>query len=263
MAYDYRAARDRIFGIVREPGSDKVKSVIRTGASTNEIAFQLALVEFAPNIEPSTATLAEMLGTDARCIRRWSKSCQQKGLLKVTPRKSSSNLHATNHYELLCDPGLKVRTDTESVLAVSPSPTDTESGEVRTVSPPKQTSKADKKADKESARSAPRSPKVEVSNSPDHATVTKRYFERFEAVRGVRPPFDARDGKAVNDLLAKCGADGSIKVLDGAFSDPFWRTKVTIRDLALNPAKFIGLTAQVGRGGPKQPNGGAWKAVVE
>jgi hypothetical protein len=194
--YDYRGTRDRIFGIVREPGSEKMKEVIETTASITQRVLLLALVEFAPNIEPSTATLARMLGTDPRSVRRLLRSCEQKGLLKVTLRKSASNLHATNHYEILCDPGLKVPTGAESVRTVSPNPTDCASGGVRVVSPPKRTSKADKEADSCAPHS--RTQKKAPEKQPEGTTEARdHYVVEFERTRGAKPEFGSAWGRAV------------------------------------------------------------------
>lgn len=101
MAYDYRAARDLVFGIRRE--GDKVIGYTRTPASIKERALLLALVEFAPNIEPSTASLATMLGTSEREVRRLLRSAEAKGLLRVELRTGHRS-----RYVLTCDPGHSV-----------------------------------------------------------------------------------------------------------------------------------------------------------
>ncbi|HEY0464994.1 MAG TPA: hypothetical protein VGC79_12325 [Polyangiaceae bacterium] len=67
------------------------------------------------------------------------------------------------------------------------------------------------------------------------------YFELFERVRGVKPTFDGQDGKAIQSLLAKCGgAEKASKAITDAYRS-WWKDKVTIRDIAKQPSKFIGL----------------------
>jgi hypothetical protein len=264
VTYDYRGARDRIFGIVRE--GDKVKAIIETTATITERTLLLALVEFAPNIEPSLSTLAKMLGTDPRCIRRLLRSCETKKLLRVTPR-SEAGVHVSNHYELLCEPGLTVPTDSKPVGVQSPNPAGAESGGVRVQGPTKQTKKADKKADKV-ARSASHTQEPlklvpdEPEETSDHVKIRSLYFQRFESVRGAKPPFDSRDGKAIKELLAKCSVDQAVQAIEGAFRC-FRADTVTIRVIANDPAQFIGAKAAKGHHEPKQPNGGTWQPIVE
>jgi DNA-binding transcriptional ArsR family regulator len=115
-------------------------------------------------------------------------------------------------------------------------------------------------------RSTSKAPIVESPNeSAEHKALTALYFNSYESARGAKPPFDKRDGKAVKDLLAKCGAEVAAAAIRGAFVDGFWKDKVTIRGIANEPAKFVGLKANGGgnRRGPVQPNGGGWEPVME
>jgi hypothetical protein len=247
VTYDYRGARDRIFGIVRDE-EGKVKELVQTALTMSERVLLLALVEFAPNIEPSTASLAAMCGTDERSIRRLLRSSVAKGFLTVEHRNGKRS-----RYTLTRNPGFSVPPDAESPLTLSPPTPDAEPSPPRTLSPPKQTTKADKEAGKKSVRAnARRKPsKVEAPLTPeeaaDHANITKLYFERFEARRGHKPVFDGQDGKAVKDLLAKCGPEDAAKAINDGFAS-WWGDKITIRDVAKNPAKFIGLKPDNGRG---------------
>lgn len=117
--------------------------------SITERALLLALVEFAPCIQPSVATLGQMLGSDARVVRRLLRSCEAKGLLRVVPRSSGKG-HLANHYELLCDPQLAA--PESEVRTQSPEGTDVESGGVRTQGPPKQTIQAANEAAAETSK---------------------------------------------------------------------------------------------------------------
>jgi hypothetical protein len=243
-----------------------VKEYIASPATMTERVLLLALVEFAPNIEPSTESLALMVGTDERSVRRLLRSCEAKGLLQVEHRTGRRS-----RYTITCNPGFTVPPDAESPLTESPSTPDSEPAPPRTQSPPKQTSKADKKADKKIARSASRTQESlklvpdEPKETSDHVKIRTLYFERFESVRGAKPPFDSRDGKAIKDLLAKCSIDQAVQAIEGAFRC-YRSDSVTIRLIANDPAQFIGAKAAKGHHEPKQPNDnrpGAWKPTVE
>lgn len=255
-SYDYRGARDRIFGFVRD-SEGKVKSVLETTATITERALLLALVEWAPNIFPSQSTLAKMLGTDARSVRRLVRACEAKGLLTTKPGSKETNFNSV--YVLLCDPGLKVPPDAESPRTSSPATPDAESDPPRTQGPTKQTSKAGKEAGKDRERSRARQselPLTDPKQAAEHTQLVEYYFEQFTAARGVKPPFDGRDGKAAKTLLGQCGLEGARNAVRGAFSDEWWRTKATIRSIAAEPAKFIGLLSSPGlRNGPSVQRG--------
>lgn len=124
---------------------------VHTLASIKERALLLALVEFAPNIEPSTASLAIMLGTSEREVRRLLRSSESKGVLSVELRTGRRSRYT------LADPGHRVPPDNTSPRTPCPPTSDTLSSPPRTPCPPKQTSKAGKEADKREtrARAAP------------------------------------------------------------------------------------------------------------
>lgn len=267
MTYDYRGARDRIFGIVRD-AEGKVSHYIASPASMSERVLLLALIEFAPNIEPSTESLSLMVGTDERSVRRLLRSCEAKGLLQVEHRTGRRS-----RYTVTCNPGFTVPPDAESPLTLSPPTPGSESSPPRTLSPPKQTTKAVNEAGKKSTRSrAAQSslPLIDPKEAAEHKLLTELYFERYESARGEKPPFDGRDGKAIKDLLAKCGPESAAKAIRGAFADDWWRSKVTIRSIAAEPAKFLGLKPgnnNSGRPGrvtqPSDTSPDAWKPEVE
>lgn len=154
MTYDYRRARDWIFGLVRE--GEKVIAYADTNASIKERALLLALVEFAPSIEPSTSALASMLGTSEREVRRLLRSAQAKSLLGVQHRPG----HRSRY--VITDPGHNVPpADMSPRTQCPPTPADM-SSPPRTYCPPKQTTKADKEADN-TLRARPGSPKEGAS----------------------------------------------------------------------------------------------------
>ena len=263
MAFDYRAARDWVFGIKRASDSDKIKEIVDTRTTIAERTLLLALIEFAPNIEPSAATLAKMLGSNARSVRRLVRSCEAKMLLTVAVRPIAPNRFDTNRYTLRWTSSSEDPTDSGPVVTLGPNPPDGEPKGVLSLGPPKQTNKADKKADRKKIRSCPVNPPSTVAPEPDdagqHSELTKLYFDLYAEARGVKPPFDSRDGKAVRDLLAACGAAMAADAIRGAFADNWWRCKATIRDVALQPARFLGLKSRGSLAPPlqhRQPDSG-------
>lgn len=121
--------------MIRE--GDRVVAFAPSKAGIMERALLLALVEFAPNIEPSVPKLAVMLGTNDRQVRRLIQRCESLGLLHVVHRVGQRS-----RYELtLPDPGLSVTPDGASPLTERPGTPDTQSGEPLTERPPKQTTK--------------------------------------------------------------------------------------------------------------------------
>jgi hypothetical protein len=168
VAYDFRAARDWIFGVVRE--GDRIVTMVETGASITERALMLALVEFAPNIEPSTGRLASMLGTEERSIRRMLRSCEAKGFMLCERRDGKRS-----RYRLAFHPGRSVPPDVASPRTESPNTPDALPGAPRTERPPKQLSKADKKAGKGERRSlgSRTPPKDFVPNEADQKVETE------------------------------------------------------------------------------------------
>lgn len=93
MSFDYRGSRDRVWGIVRRPDGGFRGVVRRPGLSRSERALLLALIEFAPNIEPSVATLADMLESDDRTVKRLLRELQTKGCLRVTLRTGERSFY--------------------------------------------------------------------------------------------------------------------------------------------------------------------------
>jgi len=80
-------------------------------------------------------------------------------------------------------------------------------------------------------------PEKEPSGFPE---VVDAYFEAFERARGTRPVFDAREGKAVRELIAKAGKDVAIARIRDAYANEYWRSKVTIQEISSNPDKYCG-----------------------
>lgn len=76
------------------------------------------------------------------------------------------------------------------------------------------------------------------------AALIERYHVGYERVRGVRPTFDGADARAMQRLLEKVSTaevknyERAGRIVDNALSDPWWGPKVTIRDIANNPARF-------------------------
>lgn len=109
-------------------------------------------------------------------------------------------------------------------------------------------------------RRKPKPEGADPEQGAKHAKVVKFYFETFERKRGTKPTFDGGDGKAVTRLLAKCSGDAerACEAIAGAFADDWTAARTSIRAIANDPAKFIGVTPRKanGRGTPTQPNYG-------
>lgn len=296
MAYDYRQSRDRIFGVKRD-ATGKVVAFEPGPATIEERALLLALVEFAPNIEPSTTGLARMLNTSERQVRRLLRRCEEKGLLRVELRTGHrSRYHLTESdpgHHVPPDPGHGVPPDEpgtpdggsshpgpivlpsgETPRTNSPPTPDQLSGGPRTNSPPKQTREADKKADKD-----PESYRLVVSEPPkkrskktktgdvdpsSHRIVVESYFESFRGKHGKDPVFGSAEGSAVNRLLAKLNGDASEACRRVANAFGSWRgASVTIGDIASKPDAFATLEpprSGMRQAGPRQPNHGVFDA---
>jgi hypothetical protein len=175
--YDYRRARDWVFGLRRE--GDRVIGPFETTTTARERLLLLALIEFAPNIAPALGTLAAMTKTDVRTVRRLLRSCELKGLLRVELRPG-----ANSRYVLTLDPGLTVTPgtapshpghsappDCTPPLALCPPSPGTAPGLPRAQRPPKQTTEAVNKADNGISRAA-RLPKPKRAATPRPETWT-------------------------------------------------------------------------------------------
>ena len=102
-----------------------------------------------------------------------------------------------------------------------------------------------------------KAPSKATPHGIEWAALIERYHVGYERVRGVRPTFDGADARAMQRLLEKV-TSGEPKaqdtdsapterkpdyaragrIIDNAFADPWWGPKVTIRDIAANPARF-------------------------
>lgn len=80
---------------------------------------------------------------------------------------------------------------------------------------------------------------------PRFSEVVAAYSTHFEAARGTKPAFDAKDGRHINQLLARMGgdADRAISVIRAAFTaDPFKARNATIATIAADPSKYVTAT---------------------
>jgi hypothetical protein len=270
VAYDYRQARDGIFGVKRDDAG-KVVAFEAGAATIEERALLLALVEFAPNIEPSTTLLARMLNTSQRQVRRLLRRVEDKGLLGVEHRPG----HRSRYVLLTLDPGLSVLPDPGPIVLPlkaplrtdSPPTPDQGSGVPRTNSPPKQTIEADKKADKdpepyrlvvpEPPRKRSKKAKGAEVDPISYRSVVDAYFVGFRWKHGKDPVFGSAEGSAVNRLLGKLNGNAveACRRIANAFGS--WRgASVTIGDIATKPDAFATLEPpRNGRPtGPRQPN---------
>jgi hypothetical protein len=84
------------------------------------------------------------------------------------------------------------------------------------------------------------------------------WFQVFESNRGCKPAFDARDGKAINTLLAKLGEQRACEAIRNAFTDSWWAAnRASLPDLASNPNPHLGAKPRInGKQGLLQPSAG-------
>jgi hypothetical protein len=226
MAYDYRAARDRIFGLVRDH-EGKVTGRVASPATMTERVLLLALVEFAPNIEPSIEALRIMTGArDESTVRRLLQACEIKGYLVVNRRAGKRS-----QYTITYNPRLEATPGLKPSQAESPPTPGAQPGLPQASSPLKQTSKADNKADKEeSSRSRARpdaQAAMQITNPEEDRAAA--VFDHWESKLWLKvhksgtakktpdrmKPIRARlrDGVTPADL---CGA------IDAASAEPFY-----------------------------------------
>lgn len=84
-----------------------------------------------------------------------------------------------------------------------------------------------------------RKPKAPNPEPDGFLLVVRTYFEAFNSVHGRDPTFDGYSGRSIKTLLSKVGgADQAIACIKAAFSDQYWRDKVTIQKLAQNPDQY-------------------------
>lgn len=91
-----------------------------------------------------------------------------------------------------------------------------------------------------------KAPSKATPHGIEWAALIERYFVAYERVRGVRPLVDGADFRAMQRLLEKAGGDyeRAGRIIDRAFADSWWGTKVTIREIATNAARFDGVKEQ-------------------
>lgn len=77
-------------------------------------------------------------------------------------------------------------------------------------------------------------------SAEDIQRVTAIYFGRFTQARGIRPQFDAAEGRAVKSLISRMGVDDACKAIEHAFADAFWRQRATILSIAADPSRHMG-----------------------
>lgn len=117
---------------------------------------------------------------------------------------------------------------------------------------------------KSNTRGAPATPRNQKRQAAkrktgEHRRVVEHYVALYEQARGERPAFGGRDARDAATLLAAFAGDADrvCTLLDGAFADPFWRSKLTLRMIAADPARF-----QNARGAhAPQPSGGSFDAA--
>ncbi|MCB9584382.1 MAG: helix-turn-helix domain-containing protein [Polyangiaceae bacterium] len=110
----------------------------------------------------------------------------------------------------------------------------------------------------------PASPKAERPDPPEvreaFVKVRDKYFAEFDLARGTKPAFGGDDGRAIKQLLIRCGvesnperaAERACDAVAGAFADSFHKDKCSIQTIAKDPNKFMGRVPRVQQGGERQ-----------
>ena len=112
-----------------------------------------------------------------------------------------------------------------------------------------------------------RQPKPSAERSDEqkaaYTEATAAYFTAFEAARGVRPAFGARDGVAMYELLAAVGWDvkRATTTIRNALAAGAWPSDATIRVIAGDPARYSAPPRNTRGPGPVQPNSTSPKRV--
>lgn len=71
------------------------------------------------------------------------------------------------------------------------------------------------------------------------------YDRLFREARGRKPSYSAADFAAIKRMLDKHGQKAVMEAIEDSFADSFWRTKVTLQQLAKDPDRFRGLASAV------------------
>lgn len=127
---------------------------------------------------------------------------------------------------------------------------------------------------RDGADAPPKAKRVRKAKDPDaepsgHKVTVDFYAAEFERVRGVKPAFGGREGKAVKTLLEVVGGDvaRAQMAIRNALTVGAWPANATILDVAKDPSRYLTATSSPGthRKGiqPAAPPGQeAWTAAT-
>lgn len=89
-SYDYRGARDKVMGIIRD-GDGRPVGYVPSETPIRERMLIVALVEFAPDIRPALSTLSVLLGVSESEVRRLLHAAARRGLIHIESRPGRAN----------------------------------------------------------------------------------------------------------------------------------------------------------------------------
>lgn len=251
--FDYRAARDRIYGVVRN--GKKIGHIEPNGLTMVERMLLLVLIEFAPNVEPSVESLVKMTGMCERTVRGTLRALEQKGVIVTTSRHGRKSRYDIRLPD--CDPGKTCPQPGQDVPPcdtippgqdVPPTPAaDAPVGGQQM--PPKQTTKQTRKRTTSlSAKPTPRTssgfalepPKPKPEAKPEHGHTLERWVQRFAEAHGEPPILSKVDLADVKRLLDGLNRDGTkaCELIDNAFTDDWFKANGTIGMIANHPSKY-------------------------
>jgi len=229
------------------------RAVFMSDMTPSEKLVALALLNHwsrASDTFPSVERLATWTSLDRRTVIRVLGQLEERKAISVT-----RSVGRANRYEL----GRLMSVTSDTTPPVTPDhgchdvtppvildhPTrDPGSPEVIQVRDPGKRSKISRSSAR--TKSQGELPLADPEAGRQHQEVVDLYFELYERVRGEKPVFDSQDAKAAKKLREKVGLERAKQALQGAFAHDWWRSTATIRTIANEPAKFLGLKSQPG-----------------
>jgi hypothetical protein len=244
------------------------RRIFASGLRPMERLVALALVDHWSRSSakpfPGVDRLAEFTGADRKTVLRALAGLEQAGALGVTRRsRGQSNLYDLAPLMVL-EP-VPQRDQSPSRTSPSPPPEpvpqrDSDQSLSATLrNPLKEPIEGTKRSRARARGRQVALPMEDPEQAKKHQAVTACYFEAFEARRKEKPPFSAREGKAVNDLIRKLQGDAerACGIVRSAYApENYLGNTASIVTIAADPAKYAGQQSQPARRGVQQPQHG-------
>jgi hypothetical protein len=82
---------------------------------------------------------------------------------------------------------------------------------------------------------------VPAVSAGEHQALIDLYARLFKEARGTTPALSPADCRRFKELREAHGPEKVRAMIEGAFRSSFWRTKVTIAQIAKDPSMFLGI----------------------